>query len=209
MAHNNTIYIVRHGETEYNIQGIMQGGNVDSPLTANGIKQAESLSKIFKDIEFDLFFSSDLERARKTAEIILGDKNLKVLISPLLRERSYGKYEGQPSKNFREENLNKFELIKTLSRAEKRKIKFADDVESDKEITDRLLTFLKENLKDVKNKNILIVAHGGIMGAFLNYLDWNKEKDIKSSSIKNTAYIRLKSDGDNLIIEEVVGVDEK
>jgi broad specificity phosphatase PhoE len=201
----NIIYIVRHGETEHNINGIAQG-HTDSPLTPGGIKQALDLAQIFKDIPFDIAFTSDLSRAYKTAEIILFDRKIEIIKSELLRERNYGAYDGRPSKLFKEENMEIFELFKTLPRTEKRKIKFAPNIESDEEIVNRLIIFLNETIKKYAGKTILITTHGGIMRAFLNYLDWNGEEDLKAGAIKNTGYIKLKIDGNNFLIEDVVGV---
>lgn len=206
MASNSTIYIVRHGETEHNINGIAQG-HTDSPLTPDGIKQAEDLALIFKDINFDAVFSSDLYRAYRTAEIITsGKKSIKK--SELLRERNYGEYDGRPSKLFKEENIEMFELLKTLPRNEKRKVKFTPSIESDEEIINRLIAFIRETVKREEEKTLLVVTHGGIMRAFLNHLDWNGDVDLKAGAIKNTGYIKLTTDGSNFVIDTVVGVEK-
>lgn len=207
MVNTSTFYIVRHGETEHNINGIAQG-HTDSPLTMNGVKQAEDLALIFKDINFDAVFSSDLSRANKTAEIIIFNKNPNIVTSKLLRERNYGIYDGCPSKLFKEENIKMLELYKTLPRFKKRKFKFAPSIESDEEIINRLILFLKKTIVGINNKIILVVTHGGIMRAFLNYLDWNGEEDLKAGAIKNTGYIKLKTDGNNFLIEDVVGIEK-
>jgi len=136
MTSSTTIYIVRHGETDFNINHITQG-HTDSTLTLNGVNQAGVLAKTFKDIKFDVAFASDLSRAYKTAEIILDGKDTLLNTSELLRERSYGKFDGKPSSIFIEENKDILQKLKTLHKLERRKIKFAPDIESDEEI-DRL-----------------------------------------------------------------------
>lgn len=204
MISNSTIYIVRHGETDYNVNYITQG-HTDSHLTENGIKQAETLAQLFKDTQFDIAYSSDLSRAKRTAEIILSNRKIKVNTSELLRERSYGIYDGRPSSIFISENKKMFEKLNTLSRLEKRKIKFANDIESDEEINKRMITFL-DGLNET-NKTILITTHGGIMRAFLNHLEWNGEEDLQSGSIKNTGYIKIIKNNDDYIVDEVFGVD--
>ena len=60
-----TIYIVRHGETKWNVKQLMQG-HKDSPLTEKGIEQAEEIKKELKNIHFYRIFSSDLLRAKRT-----------------------------------------------------------------------------------------------------------------------------------------------
>lgn len=206
MTSNTTIYIVRHGETEHNINGIAQG-HTDSPLTPDGIKQAEDLAIIFKDINFDAVFSSDLSRAYRTAQIITSNK-INIGKSELLRERNYGKYDGGPSRLFKEENKEMHELLKTLPRLERRKIRFAPGIECDEEIINRLITFIKETVVPEDKKTLLIVTHGGIMRAFLNHLDWNGDLDLKAGAIKNTGYIKLTTDGSDFVIEEVIGVEK-
>jgi len=65
-----TIYIVRHGETDLNSKGVMQG-QIDEPLNNVGLELAEITGKTMKGIQFDYCISSPLSRAKETAEIIL------------------------------------------------------------------------------------------------------------------------------------------
>jgi broad specificity phosphatase PhoE len=203
----STFYIVRHGETEFNVQKITQGHS-DSPLTENGIKQAETLGTMFQDIQFDMVFSSDLLRAQKTAELIVLQKKLLVNTAVLLRERNNGKYEAQPRELLLEENKEIFEKIKSFTNQERRTFKVHPEVETDFEIATRLITFIREAAITYPEKTILVVTHGGIMRAFLNHMDWNGEKDLKPGAILNTGYIKLKSDGTDFVIKDVIGVEK-
>lgn len=210
MNHKNsncTIYIVRHGETEFNVANIMQG-HTDAPLTEIGIKQAKDLGEVFKDINFNVVFSSDLLRARRTAEFILAERNLAINTSHILRERNYGKYDGGPLGVYREENKEIFEKMKNMHRLERRKINVASGVESDEEMYNRLIPFLKELAVAHADKTVLVTTHGGIIRVLLSYLGWSGEEDLKSGSVKNTAYIKLFSDGTDFIIDDVQGVDK-
>ncbi len=63
------LYIVRHGETDHNINKIIQG-HLNTPLNSNGIIQAQKIANRLKDINFDIIYSSDLSRAKTTAEEI-------------------------------------------------------------------------------------------------------------------------------------------
>ena len=89
----NTFYIVRHGQTNWNILGKTQGhGNSD--LTAKGIEQATELAESIVNYPIDYIYSSDLGRAVQTAQI-LGDKlNIKVKETEALREMGFGEWEG-------------------------------------------------------------------------------------------------------------------
>lgn len=88
----NTFYIVRHGQTDWNILGKTQGhGNSD--LTPQGIEQAKELSEDIGKYSIDYIFSSDLGRAMQTAQI-LGDKlNIEVQKTEALREMGFGVWE--------------------------------------------------------------------------------------------------------------------
>lgn len=83
-----TFYIVRHGETLWNVKGLLQGIK-DSALTPTGEKQARELAAELESVNFDVIFSSDLLRARRTAEIIALERKLAVKTSQLLRERQF------------------------------------------------------------------------------------------------------------------------
>jgi len=102
------IYIVRHGETEWNVKKLMQGWK-DSPLTENGIRNAENLSKRLKNINFDYIFSSPSYRAQKTAEIIAGNR-ARITVEDDLKEMGFGSWEGAKKelleKNYPEEIYN-------------------------------------------------------------------------------------------------------
>ena len=89
----NTFYIVRHGQTNWNILGKTQGhGNSD--LTAKGIEQATELAESIVNYPIDYIYSSDLGRAVQTAQI-LGDKlNIEVKETEALREMGFGEWEG-------------------------------------------------------------------------------------------------------------------
>jgi probable phosphoglycerate mutase len=92
------IYLARHGETEWSLNG-RHTGSTDLPLTAHGEYQAVTLSDSLKKIHFDAVYSSPLQRATRTAKIAgFQDPEL----TPLLREVDYGEYEGLTTKAIHE-----------------------------------------------------------------------------------------------------------
>ena len=86
-------FLVRHGETEWNSQGRLQG-HTPTSLSPVGIRQAELLAGRLKDMRLSAIYSSDLPRARETADIIAAGHHVQVRLTPELRERYYGQWEG-------------------------------------------------------------------------------------------------------------------
>ncbi len=130
-----TLYVVRHAETEWNKRNLIQG-HTDLPLTTKGEKQAQQLGIKLRDVKFSAVFSSDLLRAKKTAEIVALERELIVTTTQKLRERRYGRLEGKG----REALTALLRLSKAL---QKQRVK-ETDIESDGEITVRLIPFLRE-----------------------------------------------------------------
>jgi len=88
------IYIIRHGETQWNTERRMQGwGNSD--LTALGTSQAKQLGEAFADIDFDKVITSPLGRTLETTKLIVGDRDLDVMIDENFKEMGFGPWEGK------------------------------------------------------------------------------------------------------------------
>lgn len=85
--------LVRHGESAANAEGWL-AGHLDVDLTAKGVAQAEALRPLLGALAPDRVFSSDLLRARRTAEIALHGRDLSLQLSASLRERTLGEWEG-------------------------------------------------------------------------------------------------------------------
>ena len=85
--------LVRHGQTDWNLEGRYQGQS-DVPLNENGLAQAKSLTEQLKGQTFSAIYSSDLMRARQTAELIAKMLGITMQIEPRLREINQGEWEG-------------------------------------------------------------------------------------------------------------------
>ena len=103
------IYLIRHGETDYNSVKRLQGQS-DICLNENGREIAKKVGSALMDVDFDYIFSSPLMRALETAKIIRGDRDIPVIIEDRIKEMCFGEYEGLcykgdgfniPDKNFR------------------------------------------------------------------------------------------------------------
>ncbi len=196
-----TIYLVRHGLSGANVARTV-GGNTG--LVEKGKEQAMELGKKLKDIDFAAVFSSDLLRARQTAELIIEGRNLEVSTHKELRERSFGSIDNKNDKEF----IHLFQALKDVSDDEYWKWKIVDDMESAQEAFGRFFNALKKISKKYLGKEILIVSHGTVMRSLLVYLGYGSFKELPTNSLQNTGYIKLKSDGENFIIEDTWGVNK-
>ncbi|TDG96597.1 hypothetical protein EPR50_G00230360 [Perca flavescens] len=100
-----SLTLIRHGETQYNRDKLLQGQGVDTPLSETGVQQAEAVGKYLRDITFNNVFASNLQRAIQTAEIILKNNThcsgTEMVLEPLLRERGFGVAEGRPKEDLK------------------------------------------------------------------------------------------------------------
>ncbi len=203
-----TIYIVRHGQTEWNVQGLLQGHD-DSPLTKEGEEQAHLIAKELNKIHFDEAFSSDLLRAKRTAEIIAAEHKLTVKTTKLLRERCFGKYEGKPYKEFNQAFRELIKKYENASDKEQMGLKMAPDIESPREALQRFIPFLREIAIKFIGKKVLLVTHGGILKNFLIQIGFATNKTLPFGSVNNLATIVLESDGVDFFIKETKGIKIK
>ncbi len=199
-----TLYLVRHGETDWNVQEIVQG-HTDIALNIVGQEQAKLLANELKNIPFSAVYTSDLQRAYKTAEIIILEKKLSIEATNVLRERQFGHFEGKPRKTL--QILDK--LVEKLSDQERFSSKSFPDVESDEEMIARVITFLREVAIAHPSKNILVVTHGGILRILLIHLGFMTYAQSQKNIIGNTAYIQLVSDGVDFFVKETKGIMKK
>ena len=149
------LYIVRHGETDWNKEKRTQG-HANIPLNETGIKQAYEVKEKLKNINFDLVFCSPLDRTISTAKIITDHE---LIIDDRLIERNNGIFEGKLKKDNDEFKKN---LINYKDED--------DGVETLDKLQERANLFLKDILSKYKDKNILIVTHAGLIFNMMCYL---------------------------------------
>jgi broad specificity phosphatase PhoE len=195
-----TFYIIRHGETEWNVARRVQG-QTDIPLSSEGKQQAMELAGELRHIKFDHVFSSDLFRARETAEIIAIERKMIVNTEKLLRERYFGKYEGMHAEEF----FALYTNWEKLTEKQRWEHKLGDE-ESVAEANIRLMLFLREAALACPGKTILIVCHSGLMRGLLIKLAYKTFDTVKGFS--NCGYIKLESDGIDFFVNGVSGLVE-
>lgn len=199
------IYIVRHGLTDWNVRRKIQGHS-DIPLNLEGEKQAAALRDRLKDIEFDVVFSSDLLRAKRTAEIIALEHKLAVEATEVLREGNMGKFEGTIFEDF----FPLFGEWRKLTEEERKKHPKNNDyetIETGEAVVSRFITFLREIALSHRGKTVLMVSHAGVMQHFLRNLGYSPLEGKDYIGVQNTAYIHLESDGVEFEIKELEGID--
>lgn len=154
------LFIVRHGETEYNLDRRMQG-HLDIPLNEAGEQQAKTLSSVLAKagVKFDQVYSSDLKRASQTAELITGNKQPIKRIEDL-RERNLGELQGL---------LYSEALDKMKKEGKKSFIEYGEQPDAHIARVGRAWDFINNNIA-LDDQNVLIVSHGGTLRALYKWL---------------------------------------
>jgi len=148
-----TILLVRHGETDWNRDGRWQGGS-DTRLNDLGREQAQALAEQL-DGSIDAVYSSDLARARETAEIVAAKLGLEVRVDPRLRERSFGSWEGLTTAEIEDRFGDSHRHWLAGEGAG------ADDAETFEDFSARVNGFLADVLRLHPGEEVLVISHGG------------------------------------------------
>lgn len=174
-----TFYLTRHGQTDSNLSGILQGQSLDAPLNDMGMKQAKSIGEYLKtqDHLIDRIISSDLIRSYQTAQIIGEILGVGVETDIRLREMNYGSWEG----NFLDELMKTPEGKIWKENPSKWQIENSETV---KAVQDRIVNAIKDYLQRFDHP--LIVSHGITISAFLLYVKHLSLDEIKEYVPQNT-----------------------
>ena len=196
------IYIIRHGETEWNNLRKLQGRS-DTELNEVGIRLAEITAEALKDIPFNIAYTSPLKRAYKTAEIIVGDRHIPLIPDERIQEVSFGAYEGLGcSKDNYEIPDPEFEYF--FQAPEKYVAK--NGAESIEDLCKRTTEFLREitSNPELEDKTVLIATHGAALKGLLSSVGNKEKKDFWGMGVhRNCAVTELEShQGEITLIEE-------
>ena len=159
------IYLIRHAKPDLPHGGKLYYGSTDYPLSEEGVMMAKRLAEVLRGVEANMVFSSDLRRARETAEIALAGRTCEIRPVRGLREIHLGDWEGR---SFDEVRSTWNEIY------EKRGVSF-DSVgppggESFKDLQKRTVPVFDEILRDNPCGNIMLFAHGGVIWTLMcNY----------------------------------------
>ena len=198
------LYIVRHGETEWNVIKRFQG-QLNTPLTEKGMEKLRKTGKKLENVLFDEVYTSELGRTVASAEIILnenrGYKNKKRELQKLaeLNEVYFGVWQGLTYEEvflkYPEEGNNYFYNVKNYK---------AENVEAEK-LEDALERFLKginKILDSHESGNILVVTHGTVFEMFMNYVANDSIFDIDERTLMGNGDYKVFSYKDGKFQEE-------
>jgi broad specificity phosphatase PhoE len=152
------LWLVRHGETDWNAQGRVQG-HTPTSLNERGREQARRLAGALAHKVFSAIYASDLPRAAETAAIVAAGRGVEVLHTPALRERSFGKYEGHTSAEIRDARTA-LGLAQTGDLADWTGM---PGIETEAELWGRLEPFFREISAKHANEDVLVATHGGVV----------------------------------------------
>ena len=162
------LYFVRHGRTQWNEEGRFQGASGDSELLPTAIEELHLLGQSLAAISFDKIFSSDLQRALTTAEILNQENNQPqtIITTSAMREWQLGRLEGSKIATMEAIYPLQIQAFRSnLAKFNNRMFEAESVYQTTKRVTDFLLT-----LKDKDYENVLIVGHGANLVASIRSL---------------------------------------
>lgn len=155
------IVLVRHGETDWNVEKRLQG-HIDIPLNEVGVRQAAALGRALAGETFDAVFASDLQRAVQTAAVIATPRSMPVQQDAGLRERCFGAFEGLRPQDIEAQYPQEF----VLWRARDVQAQFPAGervAETLQGFYERVNTALDRVIASGAHRRIAVVAHGGVL----------------------------------------------
>lgn len=180
------IYIVRHGQTDWNLEKRYQG-RIDIELNETGMQQAEKIKEKLKNIKFDKVFSSPLKRTYKTAQIICNNPIFK---DERLIERYNGELQGKL----------KSETIDAVDFTDNNETRYG--IETLPVFRKRIVDFFEDIVKDYKDKNILVVTHAGVSIYIRCYFEGEpKDGNYNNYKLKNCEVLKYENSTKKRLIQ--------
>lgn len=184
--HATRIIAIRHGETAWNVAGLIQG-HTDIPLNAIGLAQAQQAAQALADAGLHNIYSSDMQRAWQTAQALAGSTGATLHAEPGLRERCFGDFEGrsfaQVERSHPEESL----------RWRKRDPQFVPPGggESLEQLQTRIAATVQRLASQHLGQHIALIAHGGVMDILYRLATHQDLQSPRTWALPNAAINRL------------------
>ncbi|MGB7999921.1 MAG: histidine phosphatase family protein [Anaerobacillus sp.] len=193
------VYLVRHGESEWNAAGDLYCGRTDIGLSAEGRKQAKDAGEYLSPIAFGFAYASPLVRARDTARIILGEQNLDVHTDERIYEGDFGEWEGRSKKAFIAEDPESWESwMENPSET-----RAGRTGETASEMYDRASSFFKELGEKHPHETVLVVAHNNTIRFFLAGILGMPFTNYRKIFQDNTGINVLDIEGESILIRSM------
>ncbi|NNC94385.1 MAG: histidine phosphatase family protein [Chitinophagales bacterium] len=191
MSHAKELYIIRHGQTDYNLKGIVQGRGVDAPLNETGRKQAGAFYEKYGSINFDILYTSTLIRTKQTVKQII-EGGIRYEERPHIDEISWGIYEGLRSSP--DMKLDYFKIVNSWIEGDLNHR--TEGGESPLDVQERLVPFIDE-LKSEDFSKALICTHGRTMRIMLCTMLGKDLSQMDQFDHANLTLYKLSYDGEN------------
>lgn len=195
------LYFVRHGESTGNAQEIFYDDNKEYPLTEKGRQQALEQAKALENISFDIVYASKLQRAVETADIICKHLELDFETDSSLNEFMLGSLGGKRYS----ESMNEYAELADSWILKKEFNNKASNGESFNDVRSRFFPFIECLIEKYKetDKNILIVAHGGLYRMMLPLLFTNIDHDfVYDKFLQNAEVVVSKVKNNDILCEK-------
>jgi broad specificity phosphatase PhoE len=194
---NKTLYIVRHGQTDLNKQGIIQGRGMDTNLNDEGRKQAGQFFEAYKSVAFDKIYISELKRTQQSIQPFI-DLGIPYQKLSGLDELGWGIHEGQPSTP-----ENKLEFLQIMRHWLDGKLdeKF-EGGESPNDVKTRQLEALKEIMSHPEEETVLICMHGRALRLILCLLTDKPLTEMENYPHQNLVLYKVNYDGQKFEITD-------
>jgi probable phosphoglycerate mutase len=198
------IIFLRHGQAENNTNRVLAGRRPGVPLTLTGLEQSEKIAKFLKPFNISTIYSSPIERAKKTAEIVSEHNSLEIKTDERLIELDMGKFTGMPYDEIFEKHGNVF-------------LKFYEGdleiahngVETFIELKKRILDMVDFVIREHNDENVLLVTHMDPIKALISTIMGLKANSLFELIIENASLTVFKEEQGKLTISAINVMDSE
>lgn len=190
-----TIYIIRHGQTDFNVKQVVQGRGVNSDLNETGRRQAQAFFDKYHPVDFDVVYTSKLKRTHQTVAHFIS-KNIPHEIRENIDEIDWGIFEGvEHDKSLQKEY---YDIIESWAKGNLT-IKI-EGGESAQDLADRLIPFVEE-IKQSEHQSVLVCTHGRTLRVLMCLLLEKPVFAMDEFDHQNTGLYVLRFDGNKFSLD--------
>ena len=192
-----TLYIVRHGQTTWNLEGRLQG-DLDSPLTERGRKQASAAGNALKGIPLTAAFASPAGRAMETAELLLGERDLPITTMEGLKEIGLGLLEGMSKTEAEKAHTTQYHNF-----WERPHLFCLEKAETLTQVQTRVLAAIHEIAKTHPGQSVVLISHAIAIKTALAFFLKKELTEFNDIALpKNGSILALHGENDSLSLLE-------